>query len=325
MKTHHYKDATLVRYFNAIKNEFSRAESYAESAACINNRTKYWFKEENIKDLARLDQAIRRETPAHSPYRSFFLCGFSNILKPTSLWLTKSIKPQRDPQKSPREVMRAFEDQFALMRHANSKHQFPTPKPQVRIQTRNFLTSKKPDRQIDLIVTSPPYVTSYDYADIHQLSALWLRYTSDHRTLRKNMLGNRHGTEPPDTAEIKSLGTAAEATYYNLLGKDRCKAHSVARYFLDMHKAVAKCWRILKDGGMVVFVIGNTQYKQVKIDNAKHLEGCMKRAGFIRVETAQRKVSLKNMTPYRDALGRFTKDSTQRRVYSEEFVIIGRK
>ena len=27
--------------------------------------------------------------------------------------------------------------------------------------------------------------------------------------------------------------------------------------------------------GMAVFVIGNTQYRDVKIDNAKHLENCM--------------------------------------------------
>jgi adenine-specific DNA methylase len=26
-----------------------------------------------------------------------------------------------------------------------------------------------------LIVTSPPYVTSYKYPDLHQLSAIWLR------------------------------------------------------------------------------------------------------------------------------------------------------
>ena len=38
---------------------------------------------------------------------------------------------------------------------------------------------------------------------------------------------------------------------------------------LDMDKAVAKCARMLNDHGMAVFVIGNTQYRNVKIDNAK--------------------------------------------------------
>ena len=36
-------------------------------------------------------------------------------------------------------------------------------------------TKKLPieSESIDLIITSPPYVTSYEYADLHQLSLLW--------------------------------------------------------------------------------------------------------------------------------------------------------
>ena len=325
VKIHHYRDEVLVRYFNAIKDEYRRTVPTTEDHERISDRMRYWFEERNINDLIRLDYAIRRQTPAHSMHRKFFLCGFSNILKPTSRWLTKSIKAQLDPRKSPHRVMKAFEAQFALMRHANQHNSFPTPHPRVRILTQNFLASTEPDWRADLIVTSPPYVTSYDYADIHQLSTLWLRYASDYRALRKNMLGNRYGIEQPEPAEINDFGAAARETYYSLLRQDRHKAHSVARYFLDMNKAVAKCGRMLNDGGMAVFVIGNTQYKNVKIDNAKHLADCMKRVNFLNVEMIPRKISLKIMTPYRDAQGRFTKDSTQHRVYGEEFVVIGRK
>ena len=31
------------------------------------------------------------------------------------------------------------------------------------------------DNSVSLIVTSAPYVTSYEYADLHQLTALWLK------------------------------------------------------------------------------------------------------------------------------------------------------
>ena len=325
VKTRHYQDAILVRYFDAIKDDFRRTEPDPEDHARISDRMRYWFEERNIEDLLRLDKAIRRQTPATSPYRTFFLCGFSNILKSTSRWLTKSIKAQLDPHKSPRGAMEAFKDQFALMRKANQQNRFPVPDPQVRIRTQNFLTATEPDRRVDLIVTSPPYVISYDYAEIHQLSMMWLRYASDYRTLRKNMIGNQYGIDPPELAAIKALSPTAEETYRGLLHEDRRKAHSVASYFLDMDKAIAKCGRMLNDGGMAVFVIGNTQYKNVKIDNAKHLVDCMKRADFFSVETIPRKVSLKNLTPYRDARGRFTRDSTQRKVYGEEFVVIGRK
>ena len=51
----------------------------------------------------------------------------------------------------------------------------------------------------------------------------------------------------------------------------------------------------------------------------------MARAGFRDVEAVPRKVSWKIMTPYRDARGRFTRDSTQRSVYGKEFVVVGRR
>lgn len=325
VKTHHYRDQVLLRYFSSIKDEFFHTDPTENDYERITDRIQYWFDEHNIEDLIRLDRAIRCKTPAGSPHRRFFLCGFSNILKSTSRWLTKSIKAQLDPEKSPRGVMEAFEDQFALMRKANEQNLFPVPSTKVHIRRQNFLASSKTENQPDLIVTSPPYVTSYDYASIHQLSTLWLRYASDYRSLQKNMLGNRYFVEEPDPVGLAQLGPSSVETYHALLSIERCKANSVARYFLDIDKAVAKCGRMLNERGMAVFVIGNTQYRNVKIDNAKHLENCMVRTGFRSVKSIPRKVSLKTMTPYRDIHGRFTRDSTQRKVYSEEFVVIGRK
>ena len=325
VKTRHYQDVTLEWYFTAITDEFRTTKPAREDHARIGDRIRYWFDERNVEDLLRLDRAIRRKTPTNSPYRKFFLCAFSNILKPTSRWLTKSIKAQLDPVKSPRRVMEAFEDQIALMRRANRENRFPTPGPRVRIRTRNFLAPDGPRSRADLVVTSPPYVTSYNYADIHQLSTLWLGYASDYRALRKNMVGNQVGVQAPAAAEIETFSAAGKASYSDLLQVEPHKARSVARYFLDVDKAVAKCRRMLNDGGMAVFVIGNTGYKGVQIDNREHLVHCMNRANFREVETVPRKVSLKIMTPYRDARGRFTRDAKQRRVYGEEFVVIGRR
>ena len=222
-------------------------------------------------------------------------------------------------------MLEAFADQFALMQRACEQARFPARRPRIRIRRRNFLAPAAPSCRADLIVTSPPYVTSYDYADIHQLSVLWLGYASDYRTLRKDMLGNQYGVPAPDEEAVRALGKSVDETYRNLLRQDRGKGHSVARYFLDMDKAVGKCRQMLNQGGMAVFVIGNTQYQDVRIDNAGHLVDCMRRAGFRDIERIPRKVSWKTMTPYRDRRGRFTRDGTQRQVYGEEFVVVGRR
>ena len=41
-----------------------------------------------------------------------------------------------------------------------------------------------------LIVTSPPYVTSYEYADLHQLTAIWLGYADSLSEFRSKFIGS---------------------------------------------------------------------------------------------------------------------------------------
>lgn len=324
-KTGNYRDGTLKRYFSAVENRFYSTKTTEEDYREVNDRIRYWFDERNIEDLLRLKRAISMEVPRRSLYRKFFLCAFSNILKPASRWLTKSIKSQIDPHKPHRDVMQTFENQFTLMRKANEESGFSSNNKNVYIVKRNFLSIRPKKTLADLIVTSPPYVTSYDYAEIHQLSALWLGFVSDYRDLRKNMIGNKCGVSPPLESDIERLCKPGKTTYDSLYQVDKRKANSVARYFSDMEKTVAKCRSILNPNGMAVFIIGNTRYKGTKINNAEYLTECMKRSGFRDIEINQRKVSSKTMTPYRDSIGRFTKDATKRKVYSQEFVVMGRK
>ena len=325
VKTHRYRDKDLARSAEAIWGEFDGTKVSEQDRAGVSERIRYWFDEEQVNDLIRLERAIKQCTYPYSAHRKFFLCGFSAILKATSFWLTKSIKAQKDPNKKPRNVMEVFEEQIALMRRANAENRFPRPTATTEIRARNFLGRTRSSVKADLIVTSPPYVTSYNYADIHQLSTLWLGYASDYRSLRRNMLGNRHGVRTPHAKAIRKLGNAAWRTYRDMRVEDPAHASSVARYFVDLDKAVRRCWEVLESGGMAVFVIGNTQYKGVKVDNATHLAASMRRAGFRQVSANPRKVSLKTMTPYRDPKGRFTRNSSERQVYAEEFVLTGRR
>lgn len=328
VKVGSYRDAALDRYFSAVMNKFFSLDVYERDMVGISDRIKYWFEEETIVDLLKLKNAIMLEIPERSQYRKFFLCAFSNILKPTSRWLTKSIKPQIDPHKSPCDVAETFNHQFKLMNKANTekKDTFPdSERTTVQIETRNFLSVRSKIDFADLVVTSPPYVSSYDYADIHQLSILWLDFASDYRDLRKNMIGNQWGATVPSKSDIESLCRTGKDIYSALLAVDRRKAYATWKYFVDIEKATTRCWQTLKKSGLAVFVIGNTQYKDAVVNNSRYLYECMGRAKFSNIETVKRKISSKIVTPYRDAKGRFTRDSETRKVYHEEFVVIGRK
>lgn len=321
-KSRQYQSGRLQNYYKKILDQYSNrdVENCFESAP---ERLKYWYFPEQYNELAHLKDVILSVTPDNSDYRLFFLCGFSNILKSTSRWLTKSIKPQIDPHKKPARVIEAFGEQYRIMFSANEEIDALS-NAESDIVTGSFLDDSWIIPPIDMIITSPPYVTSYEYADLHQLSSLWLRYVDDYRKLRDGTIGSRHH-DYNFNKELKRLNSTGLKIVTLLLDQHKSKARSIAKYFLDMQKVARKAFSILNSKGAALFVIGNTEYKSVRIDNAKHLSESLFDAGFSEISVTKRKISNKILTPYRDKRGKFTSNSTGRKVYNEEFIIIGRK
>ena len=322
-KSQEYSNEKLEQYFNKIITNFHQYSINIKEVWEINCRIKYWFKEKQIADLLKLKKAINETVSPKSKYMKFFLIAFSNILKPTSVWLTKSIKPQVDPVKNPADVIKSFVKQVKMMQDANNENVL-SKRTKVKIENINFLNKKINGSFVDLIVTSPPYVISYEYADLHQLSILWLDFAEDYRSLREGTIGSLYHNSN-FTEDIKELNKTGEKIVFQLYNYDKRKAKSAAKYFVDIQKSVYKAFDILNKNSLALFVIGNTEYKSVRIDNAKHLVESMISAGFEDIKVTKRKISKKILTPYRDKKGKFTSNKNSRKVYAEEFIIIGAK
>lgn len=322
VKSHKYQRARLDKYYLKIVKIYASINEQEFNYETANERIKYWFDEEHYLTLSRLKKAIENSVPRSGLYREFFICAFSNILKPTSRWLTKSIKSQVDPNKTPSRVFDSFTKQVEFMIEANEQAVLSN-LTEVDIKRGDILDPVVNKPKVDLIVTSPPYVTSYDYAELHQLSSLWLGYVNDYRDLRKGSIGRTHNESFP--IEISKLNPDAYSVVEKLETKSKQKARDVARYFTDIQQTASLSYTMLKDPGMAVFVIGNTEFKGVKIDNARHLTISMLESGFSEVHITKRKISGKSITPYRDGKGRFTRDSKGKSVYAEEFIVIGVK
>jgi len=313
----------LVHYYKGIAAAIEGAHAKLALAQTATDRLAYWYSAGQLRSIAKLLNAINAVVPPRSRYRAFFHCAFSNILKGASRWLTKSIKPQIDPRKKPMEVWDAFAKQFEIMKLAFE--QFPAKTScNVQILTANFLTLENPPCDIDILITSPPYVTSYEYADLHQLSSLWLGYASDYRDLRNGSIGSTQ-YDLDFNREIKRLNTIGARVVFGLFNKDRSIARSTAKYFLDMQAVARRCYNLVRRKGLGVFVIGDTEYKGMHVENAAHLAESLLRAGFSIVQAAKRKMSGKILTPYRDSIGQFSSSGDGRHVYGEEFVLIAKK
>lgn len=322
VKSSHYDLDHLRCCYENILERYRKNRSRI-SVRGLPKRLGYWYSPRRKSELKALLSAIR-EAAKEEHYQKFFLVAFSNILKPVSRWLTKSIKPQVDPNKNPETALVAFKKQVAFMFQAveESPVQESTT---CDIKTENLLSCKVNAPFADVVVTSPPYVTSYEYADLHQLSTLWLNYATDYRELRKGTIGSMYD-DPDVDRESAGLNAYGLKMLSRLKTVEKRKAAASARYFADMKRTVDKCKEILNPGGMVFFVIGDTEYKGVKIKNSVYLAHCLEDAGFVDVKMDKRQVTGKILTPYRNKEGRFSRScNSAMKIYAEEYVLMGRK
>lgn len=322
-KTYSYDVRKLESYYQNIKDAFF-IDIHVDNGNYLhaNERIQYWFKKEQFDDLLKLKHAIL--TIPQGKYRVIFECLFSSILKPTSRWLTKSIKPQVDPNKKIADVWKSFENQYKKLNKC--LREIPESHAKINIATCSILTKRKLPK-VDLIISSPPYVTSYEYADLHQLSSLWLGFTEDYTSLRKGTMGSAYNSETFNY-DILDLNETARRIIADLKANEKIaksKIKSIARYYIDMQKAAEQCYKMLNPCGMALFVIGDTEYKGTQIHNSRQLVESLIQSGFNEVAISKRKITNKILSPYRDENGKFTNNKDDREIYHEEFVIIGRK
>lgn len=316
VKTTQYKRDEIERIGKKIIDNFNRNE-HKDTFQSANERLKYWYVESQYNELYHLKQLIDTFDMSDD-YHKLFLCIFSSILKPTSKWLTKSIKPQVDPNKEIHCVIETFEKQLKIFIKAIEQEDYKGEN-EVEIQRMNVLDIEK-EAYVDLVVTSPPYVTSYEYADLHQLSSLWLGYASNFTDLRKDSIGSQYGADKTIQWELNDTAKKITEQF-----PGNSQGAAIARYYSQMENVVKICCRLLRPQGFCVFVIGDTEYKGIRIENAKSLAESMIRKGFVIQQISKRKIANKFLPSHRDANGKFSSNKDDRKIYSQEYIVIGRK
>lgn len=302
-------------------------------------RISYWFDEPTISELDKIYFAIKK-IKNHN-VRRFFLCAFSHNLKNCSRWLMKSIKPTIDKEKivpNPKESFLRHLDSMIKKneRFYSTLSQSGYTDVSAKMYRRDS-TKKFPIKQeaIDLIITSPPYVTSYEYADLHQLTLLWFggdpkhfkkwhHFSNEFIDFRRNFIGTSSKNEK--SGEFNSA--IGEKIVDDLMQVERPLAVDVANYFLDMKKVFAEMYRVLKTGGKACIIIGNTSLRGVEILNAQVAAEQMQAVGFRKPVFIKREIPNKMITPYRDLeSGKFTgKDNPSKvRAYEFEYVVVMEK
>ena len=322
------------RYFEGQYLVFDKSETEFSKVIPKNQRIDFWFPDEMIQlELAIILHCISNTTK--KVLKEFFLCCFSNILKNASIWSNRSTKPTRDLNKKVVAPSITFRRHLRKMERGNltyrelqfrnngNKDGFKYHKAKPILGSSTDLPYK--DNSINLIVTSPPYVTSYEYADIHQLSAYWLGYIKDLPVFRKKFIGSISKIADEQSVELKI--PYAQDLIENLEEISKREAKGVSNYFVDMQISLKEMYRVLKKKGRACIVIGNTRLKKKDIKNAEIFTEMMEQIGFKLDKVIKREIISKILPQTRDeSTGRFSSTkNADSLAYPHEFIIILQK
>jgi len=313
--------------YERLVNSFTLFNVDKYNNIAVHDRIDYWFRPEEKNKITFLYKKITATN--QEDVRNFFLVCLSHILKNSSKWLMSSTKPQIDPNKAPAEPFHAFQLHCKKMINKNDlfykelkEHKYLSVQCDIRLA--DARKTKIWANSVGTIITSPPYVTSYEYADIHQLTAYWYEYMNNLPEFRKNFIGTFYSLNQNTNCQSKK----AQQIVNDLLEKDIRTAKEVANYFNDMEMIGKEMYRIVKKDGHICIVIGNTTVKGVKIHSAEVFLDILKLAGFKKKDVIKRSIPNKLMPTIRDKkTGRFSKKDNEnsKKVYPEEYILVLKK
>jgi DNA modification methylase len=292
-------------------------------------RIDYWFTPSQKAKVAFLYDKVTNANVDNDTKDFFYVC-ISHILKNCSWWLQSGTKPQRDMEKNLADPLEEFKRHCNKMIGWNEKFfnelmQRSNLAIPCEIRLEDARHTSIANESVSAIITSPPYVTSYEYADIHQLTAFWMEYISDIHEFRKKFIGSSYSGNISLTVPNCEQ---AQNIVNDLAMKSKNIAHNVAQYFNDMQDVAKEMARILVPQGYACIVIGNTKIKEVQIKSAEVFFEFLQNVGLKKVKVIKRSIPHKLMPTLRDKNnGRFTKQDNPncKKVYPNEYIIIMKK
>lgn len=242
-----------------------------------------WFREPVLRELLVVRDAIL-ESGASAALTDFGLLCLSSIVKLVSNADPRDIFPERDLDNPVRErkdvvteLRKAFHDNRVKLIEFSQRVNWER---RGEVHRGNATALQLDDDSVDLIFTSPPYAYAMDYARVHKLSTLLISMSNEKfLEYRRQYVGTDRVSVnyPLDSFEGFEF---AEEQIRDVHADRRKLGVILHRYFSDLYAITQECRRVLKPGGYLIYVIGNSTVRGTKFRTDKVLAGICDSVGL---------------------------------------------
>lgn len=237
----------------------------------------FWFAQQQIDDLRKLMMIISCDYGG--PMQAFLKVAVSRLIitkeKGASLARdTSHSRPHRVALTNDYEIFPNFirSAKIVALRLPNSGAAPAT----VSKQDARLLKVK--DAEVDMVITSPPYLNAIDYMRGHKLALVWLGHSlASLRTIRSTSIGAERRPDVDVDAEVMRSMTQRMEFYEQLGPKEK---GMFDRYLLDMVALMREISRVLKPQGRALLVVGNSCLKGTFIKNTEAVTVAAELAGL---------------------------------------------
>ena len=240
----------------------------------------FWFSKRVQKDLTKIKVCID-EYVHDRELKDFFYVSFSSIIREVSYadcHISPPVKSKKMREKiatgfNPdvikifkKRVMENAERVIKLSHHVRKDVSSEV----IGSDARSI---KLLDKSVDLVITSPPYISAQKYLRSTRLELFWLGLldADEFRELDSKIIGTEKvyvkDYQTLHLTDVEILNTIIKKVFR----KSKERAYIMCNYFNEMKRALGEIHRVLKPGGYFILLIGNNEVEGIKVPSHRIL------------------------------------------------------
>lgn len=243
---------------------------------------RFWFDNYARKQLAALSICIRRVRS--KAIRNALWCGFSRLIitKTAGASLAMDLSHSRPHKSYTSAPVKPFSQFVSAVERvvSNCPQKGSSPVgPMTIVKHGDARNMPIATESIDLVLTSPPYLNAIDYMRCSKFTLIWMGYSiSQVRDIR----GDSVGAETASREAMEASWVLELLASMDLKPKLSARNTNIlARYAMDMDKALAEVARVLKDRGQAVYVVGDSTVRGTFVRNSTIVSSVAQRHGLV--------------------------------------------